>query len=134
MHQRDENPSISWATKKYSIEIEVAMSQVISIQEAAAILLELIKRASEGETVLIGDEGQAEVSLHAIPKKENRPVKIVFFAGKKLEIADDFDAPLPDDIPEDFGYNLSPWEKNGLTIIRRLVNIVNHWLFWVEAQ
>ena len=80
------------------------MTQVISVQEAASILPELIKRASEGETVLIGDEGQAEVSLLAIPKKENRPVKIGFYAGKKLEITDDFDAPLPDDILEGFGY------------------------------
>ena len=80
------------------------MSQVISVQEAASILPELIKRATEGETVLIGNEGQAEVSLQPIPKNENRPVKIGFYVGRKLEIADDFDAPLPDDILEGFGY------------------------------
>ena len=45
------------------------MTQVRSVQEAASILPELIKRASEGETVLIGDEGQAEVSLHRDTRK-----------------------------------------------------------------
>ena len=35
------------------------MSQVISVQEATSILPELIKRATKGETVLIGDQGQA---------------------------------------------------------------------------
>ena len=80
------------------------MSQVISVQEASKILPELIKRASDGETVLIGEKGQAEVSLNAIPKKKNRDRKIGFYVGKKLEMADDFDAPLPDDILKEFGY------------------------------
>ena len=80
------------------------MSQVISVQEASKILPDLIKRASDGETVLIGDEGQAEVSLNPVPKEEKRGIKIGFYVGKKLKIADDFDAPLPDDILEGFGY------------------------------
>ena len=80
------------------------MPQVISIQEAASILPELIKRVSEGETVLIGDEGQPEVSLNPIPKKKNKDRKIGFLDGKNLYMADDFDAPLPDDLLAGFGY------------------------------
>ena len=77
------------------------MSQVISVQEAASILPELIKRASEGETVLIGNEGQAEVSLNVIPKKIKKQVGLY---KDPVIMADDFDAPLPDDILEGFGY------------------------------
>ena len=80
------------------------MSQVISVQESASILPELIKRATKGETVLIGNEGQAEVSLNAIPKRINRDRKIGFLDGKNLYMADDFDAPLPDDLLAGFGY------------------------------
>ena len=47
------------------------MSQVISVQEAAAILPELIKRVSDGEKVLIGDKGKAEVTLQATHKKNH---------------------------------------------------------------
>ena len=77
------------------------MSQVISVQEAASILPELIKRATEGETVLIGNEGQAEVSLHAIPKKRER--KIGLLSHKKFSMAEDFDAPLSPEIFANFG-------------------------------
>ena len=76
------------------------MPQVISVPEAASILPELIKRASEGETVLIGDEGQAEVSLHAIPKKRER--KIGLLSHKKFSMAEDFDAPLSPEIFANF--------------------------------
>lgn len=77
------------------------MSQVISVQEAALILPELIKRATEGETVLIGDDGAAEVSLHAIPKKRER--KIGLLSHKKFNMAEDFDAPLSPEIFANFG-------------------------------
>ena len=77
------------------------MSQVISVQEASKILPELIKRASDGEAVLIGDEGQAKVSLHAVPKKKER--KIGLLSGKKLNMSDDFDAPLSPEVFANFG-------------------------------
>ena len=73
------------------------MSQVISIQEASSILPELIKRATSGESILIGNDGQAEVSLHAIKNKKQR--KIGLLSDKQLNMADDFDAPLS---PENF--------------------------------
>lgn len=79
------------------------MSHVISVQEAASILPKLIKRATEGGSVLIGDDGKAEVSLQPtrISQKKDRTFG---FYSEKITIADDFDAPLPDDILEGFGY------------------------------
>ena len=47
------------------------MSQVISIQEAASILPKLIKLAYDGKIIFIGNEGQAEVSLQAVLKKNH---------------------------------------------------------------
>ena len=79
------------------------MSQIIPVHEASKILPELIKRASDGETVLIGDEGQAEVSLNAIPKKRER--KIGLLSHKKFTMAEDFDAPLSPEIFANFGCN-----------------------------
>ena len=77
------------------------MSQVISVQEASKILSELIKRASDGETVLIGNNGQAEVSLLAIPKKKER--KIGLLSDKTLNMSDDFDAPMSPEVFASFG-------------------------------
>ena len=77
------------------------MSQVISVQEASKILPELIKRASEGKAVLIGDDGQAEVSLNVIPKKSK--IQVGLYKDPVI-MADDFDSPLSDDILEGFGY------------------------------
>ena len=77
------------------------MSQVISVQEASIILPELIKRAYEGETVLIGGDDTPEVSLQPIPKKIKKQVGLY---KDPIIIADDFDDPLPDDLLTSFGY------------------------------
>ena len=80
------------------------MSQVLSVQEAASILPELIKRVAEGDSVLIGDDGRAEASLQAVQNSPNRGIKIGFYSNKKLVVTDDFDSPLPDEILKGFGY------------------------------
>lgn len=79
------------------------MSQVISVQEAASNLPDLIKRVSAGETVLIGNEGQAEVSLHPVQTTKKKDRTFGFYSGK-ITMTDDFDAPLPDDLLKSFGY------------------------------
>ena len=47
------------------------MPQVISVKEAVSILPELIKQASDGRIILIGNEGQPEVSLQLALKKNH---------------------------------------------------------------
>ena len=74
------------------------------IQKAASILPELIKRASDGETIIIGDKDFTEVTLQPISRKVLKERKIGFLDGINLCMADDFDAPLPDDILTGFGY------------------------------
>ena len=65
------------------------MSQAISVQEASIMLPELIKKAADGETVVIGNEGQPEVTLQARPKKVIHERKIGFLDGKDHYIASD---------------------------------------------
>ncbi|MBL8348716.1 MAG: type II toxin-antitoxin system Phd/YefM family antitoxin [Burkholderiaceae bacterium] len=69
----------------------------VNIYEAKTRLSELVEKARQGETVVIAKNGTPLaklVALDAAPKK-----KIVFGSMKgEIDIADDFDAPLPDDL------------------------------------
>lgn len=69
----------------------------VNIYEAKTRLSELVEQARQGETVVIAKNGTPLaklVALDAAPKK-----KIVFGLMKgEIDIADDFDAPLPDDL------------------------------------
>jgi len=69
----------------------------VNIYEAKTRLSELVDQAHHGETIVIAKNGTPLaklVSLDAAPRK-----KIVFGLMKgEIEIADDFDVPLPDDL------------------------------------
>jgi antitoxin (DNA-binding transcriptional repressor) of toxin-antitoxin stability system len=73
---------------------------VISIAEAKKSLSALIKRAAAGERIEIGAYGQTQVALVPAVVREGG-VKFGMLAGK-LTIPDDFDAPLPDSILDEF--------------------------------
>ena len=69
----------------------------VNIYEAKTRLSELVDQAHHGETIVIAKNGTPMaklVSLDAAPRKN-----IVFGLMKgEIEIADDFDVPLPDDL------------------------------------
>lgn len=73
---------------------------VISIAEAKKSLSALIKRAAAGERIEIGAYGQSQVVLGPSVLRE-RGVLFGTLAGR-LTIPDAFDAPLPDDILDEF--------------------------------
>ncbi len=73
---------------------------VISIAEAKKSLSALIKRAAAGERIEIGAYGQTQVALVPAIAREGG-VKFGMLA-RKLTIPDDFDAPLPDTILDEF--------------------------------
>lgn len=75
--------------------------QVISMHQAKSNLSSLVKRAANGEYILIGAYGKAEAML--IPASTEPKVKkrIGVLVGK-LIVPDDFDAPLPDEIQAAF--------------------------------
>ena len=69
----------------------------VNIYEAKTRLSELVDQASRGETVIIAKAGTPLAKLVPLAGAAKR--KLVFGLMKgKIRIADDFDAPLPDDI------------------------------------
>ena len=73
---------------------------VISIAVAKKSLSALIKRAAEGERIEIGAYGRPQVALVASGDRP-RGLQIGALAGR-LVVPDDFDAPLSDDLLDDF--------------------------------
>ena len=69
----------------------------INIYEAKTRLSELVDQASRGETVIIAKSGTPMAKLVPLSHGPKRKIKYGLMKGE-IKIADDFDAPLPDDI------------------------------------
>jgi prevent-host-death family protein len=73
-----------------------------TVSEAKAQLSRLIESALQGEEIVITRSGKAVVRLSAIDQEHSpRNLELGFWRGA-IEIADDFDAPLPDDVLDAF--------------------------------
>ena len=73
--------------------------KMVNVHEAKTHLSRLLKRVEGGDEVVIGRAGRAVARLVPVA----RPAKRVLGLDKgKGWIADDFDAPLPDDMLADF--------------------------------
>ena len=74
---------------------------VISMHQAKSTLSKLVNRAKQGEIVYIGAYGKAEVKL--VPASfTDKPIKKIGMLAGKLDVPEDFDAPLPDDVLSEF--------------------------------
>jgi len=76
------------------------MSQV-NIHEAKTHLSRLVKEAAKGREIVIAIAGKPTarlVPLEAVPTKRRKPGRL----KGKIRIADDFDAPLPDELLKQF--------------------------------
>ena len=71
----------------------------MNIHEAKTHLSRLLQRVAEGEEITIARAGVPVARLVAVEKKSVRPLG---FARGKIWIADDLDAPLPDDLLAEF--------------------------------
>jgi prevent-host-death family protein len=67
----------------------------VNIHEAKTHLSRLLQRVAAGEQVTIARSGVPVARLVALEPKAKRPLG---FARGKIWIADDFDAPLPNDL------------------------------------
>jgi prevent-host-death family protein len=67
----------------------------VNIHEAKTHLSRLLQRVAAGEEVTIARSGVPVARLVAVEPKAKRPLG---FARGQIWIADDFDAPLPDDL------------------------------------
>ena len=69
----------------------------VNIYEAKTRLSQLVEQARQGETVIIAKSGTPVAKLVALDHEPKRKIVYGLMKGE-IEIADDFDAPLPDDI------------------------------------
>lgn len=67
----------------------------VNIHEAKTHLSRLLQRVAAGEEVTIARSGVHVARLVAVEPMEKRPLG---FARGEVWVADDFDAPLPDDL------------------------------------
>lgn len=74
--------------------------QTMNIHEAKTQFSKLIEAVMQGEEVIIARAGKPVASLVAIQSKP--PVRRAGALKGKITIAEDFDAPLPDDIAASF--------------------------------
>lgn len=81
------------------------MSQ-INIHQAKTQLSRLVERAAKGEEIIIAKAGKPVAKLTAIGKTPRTPRQPGILKGK-LWIADDFDAPLPEE-------ELDAWHRGKL--------------------
>jgi prevent-host-death family protein len=82
-------------------------SVTIPIHEAKSTLSQLVKRAAAGELIYIGAYGKPEAVLMRAGKLGGKkPVSEALGCMKgKIRMAEDFDAPLPEELLTAFGYD-----------------------------
>lgn len=69
----------------------------INIYEAKTQLSQLVDAAHRGETIIIAKAGTPMAKLVPLSHGPKRKIQFGLMKGA-IEIADDFDAPLPDDL------------------------------------
>lgn len=74
------------------------MTHTVNVHEAKTHLSRLLDRISRGEEITIAKSGKPVAKLVAIPREPRRPGRL----KGKIEMADDFDAPLPEGIAAAF--------------------------------
>jgi prevent-host-death family protein len=72
----------------------------INIHQAKTHLSRLLQRVANGEEVTIARAGVPIARLVPVAKKQN--IRPLGFARGEVWVADDFDAPLPDDLLAQF--------------------------------
>ena len=83
----------------------ISMKEV-SVREAKTQLSRLLRRVAAGEEITIAKRGIPVARL--VPVSSPKPVRQLGAFRNMLKIADDFDAPLPDEILEAFEGRESP--------------------------
>ena len=76
------------------------MSVQVNVHEAKTHFSRLLDRVSGGEEVVIARAGEPVARLVPIEKK--RKARVTGSAWGEIEIAADFDAPLPEEVLRDF--------------------------------
>jgi prevent-host-death family protein len=78
----------------------------VNLYEAKTHLSSLVERAAKGEEIVIAKSGKPLAKLTPVSVEEKAQTPLRKFGQNLLGItyiADDFDAPLPEDVLRDFG-------------------------------
>ncbi|MFP5346972.1 MAG: type II toxin-antitoxin system Phd/YefM family antitoxin [Actinomycetes bacterium] len=73
---------------------------VVGVHEARTHLSQLLMRVARGEEILIARRGQVVARL--VSAESSAPRRLGMDVGR-LDVPDDFDAPLPDEVLHVFG-------------------------------
>jgi prevent-host-death family protein len=76
------------------------MKKEVNTHEAKTQLSRLLRRVAAGEEITIANRGVPVARL--VPVSTPKPMRQLGAYGDTIKIADDFDAPLPDEILEAF--------------------------------
>ena len=76
------------------------MKEIVNIYAAKTHLSRLVDRARDGDEIVIARHGRPVARLVAI--EDDQPERKPGLLKGQIEIADDFDAPLPDEILKAF--------------------------------
>ena len=77
--------------------------RTVEIDEAETHLLALIEEAAAGEEIIIAKAGTPRARLVPVPEKKSGFAATFGAAKGKIEISDDFDAPLPKETLREWG-------------------------------
>ncbi|MEQ8815176.1 MAG: type II toxin-antitoxin system Phd/YefM family antitoxin [Thalassobaculum sp.] len=75
--------------------------KTVNLYEAKTHLSQLVDRAAAGEEIVIAKAGRPLARLVPISRRtERRPLGLL---RGRVQVSEDFDAPLPDDVADAFG-------------------------------
>jgi prevent-host-death family protein len=72
----------------------------VNVHEAKTHLSRILDRVSAGEEIIIAKAGKPVARL--VPLKSKGKARVAGTYAGRIRIAEDFDAPLPDDLLDDF--------------------------------
>jgi prevent-host-death family protein len=74
--------------------------KIINIYDAKTQLSRLLREVAAGEDIVIAKDGTPLARL--VPYQQEGKVRELGFARGRIKVSDDFDAPLPTDLLEEF--------------------------------
>ncbi len=76
------------------------MATIVNVHEAKTHLSRLLERVRQGEEIIVAKAGKPVAKL--LPVGEGAAVRVPGSARGKITVAEDFDAPLPDELLDAF--------------------------------
>lgn len=74
--------------------------KIVNIHEAKTQFSKLIEAVAQGEEIVIAKAGKPTAML--VPIEKHKPVRRPGTMKGEIQIAEDFDAPLPDELQAEF--------------------------------